>query len=255
MNVSPAEQVGRLCLATLLLCVAAACALAQSNPIPSKTQPDTHTLSSEQATITNQDVLDLLKAGLAPEIVAAKVKASKCMCDTSPVALAELKAAAVPDVVVLAMVESNAPLAGAAKTRSAGLTDIRQAKTVYLDNKSTDFKVFDNLAKKLKEWGFWTVVDRPEDADLVLVFSEQSNYVGAYNTGSVYGSGTYASGSSMSIPLMSQSRFLIAVDRLSSRQLGAVSCERRTSSGYTAGVLVNRMRKRVEDTKKPESKP
>lgn len=217
-------------LAVLLSCVVAPC-LAQTNTARPAAPAEVHSLSSQQATITNGDVLDLVKAGLAPEVVAAKVRASICKCDTSPAALAELKAAAVPDVVILAMVEAGARANGsAAKSESAGLTNIQQAKTVYLDDKSTDFKVFDNLSKKLKDWGAWTVVDRLEDADVVLVFSEQSNYIGAYNTANVYGSGTYASGSGMSVPLMSYPRFLIAVDRASSRQLGAVSCERRMSA-------------------------
>jgi len=79
------------------------------NPAQAPANQGTSTPSPDQAVITNQDVIGMLKAGLSPEIVAAKVKNSKCQCDTSPAALAELRAAAVPDRVILAMVESAAP--------------------------------------------------------------------------------------------------------------------------------------------------
>ncbi len=56
--------------------------------------------------LTNQDVLDMLKAGLTREIVVAKIKSSPSNFDTSPAALTKLKAEGVPDSVILAMVEA-----------------------------------------------------------------------------------------------------------------------------------------------------
>lgn len=55
--------------------------------------------------LTNKDVLDMLKAGLAADIIVAKIKTSETNFDTSPAALAELKAANVPDNVILVMVK------------------------------------------------------------------------------------------------------------------------------------------------------
>jgi len=225
----------------------ASTAAAQDSGSPPEAQPSANqansTLTPNQAVITNQDVTGMLKAGISPEIVAAKVKNSKCRCDTSPAALGELKSAGVPDNVILAMVESVAP-------PPSGLDDIGQAKSVYLVSKGTDLKVFDHLAEKLRKWGRWTIVTRPEQADLLLVFAESQIYFGSMNTASVTSSGTYASGVGMSVPLMSMPRFLMAVDRASGRQLMAVSCERRRSAGYTAGVLVTRMRKQIEKQEK-----
>lgn len=66
-------------------------------------------LSSNQTVITNRDVVSMVKAGLAPEILAAKVRNSDCQCDTSPAALAELKTSGVPDNVILAMVQKTTP--------------------------------------------------------------------------------------------------------------------------------------------------
>ncbi len=62
--------------------------------------------TAEKKPLGNQDVIDLLKAGLTPEVVVAKIKASVCNFDTSPASLKELKSAAVPDAVILAMVQA-----------------------------------------------------------------------------------------------------------------------------------------------------
>jgi|SRR5579863_1740436 len=61
---------------------------------------------SSAKSLTNEDVVDLLKAGLSTEIVVTKIKTSACAFDTSPDALKALKTATVPDVVILAMLQA-----------------------------------------------------------------------------------------------------------------------------------------------------
>jgi hypothetical protein len=56
--------------------------------------------------LNNKDVIEMLKAGLGQEIVIAKIKSSNCAFDTSPDALKSLKAANVPDAVILGMVQA-----------------------------------------------------------------------------------------------------------------------------------------------------
>jgi hypothetical protein len=56
--------------------------------------------------LTNKDILLMLKAGLTPEVVIAKIKSSDCRFDTSPSALKDLKSADVSDAVILAMVQA-----------------------------------------------------------------------------------------------------------------------------------------------------
>src|SRR5262249_8725667 len=132
--------------------------------------------------------------------------------------------------------------------------DIRNAKSIYLVNRSTDQKVFDNLSKKLREWGRWNLVEGPEHADLLLVLAEKGSYLGSVSTASTVGTGAYASGSGTSVALLSDQRFLIAVEPQTERQLDVISCERRAGSGSTAGVLVNRMRKYIEKLETTPSK-
>ena len=62
--------------------------------------------STPQVSLTNKDVLEMVRAGLVPEIIVAKIKATTCAFDTSPTVLKELKEAGVSDTVILAMVQA-----------------------------------------------------------------------------------------------------------------------------------------------------
>lgn len=94
-------------LFTLLLSQAAAAAPAQDaakavqTPAPPPTQ-----VAQAARPLTNDDVLRMLEAKLAPEVVVEKLKESSCDFDTSPAALGRLKEAGVPDALLLLMVMS-----------------------------------------------------------------------------------------------------------------------------------------------------
>jgi len=62
--------------------------------------------SVDQKVLTNSDVLEMLKGGLPPEIVAAKIKSSHCNFATEMSDLKTLRDGGVPDNVVLAMVQA-----------------------------------------------------------------------------------------------------------------------------------------------------
>jgi hypothetical protein len=104
-------------ISSLLVCclsfavIATPASLAQDPPAQeqnaTKAQPVANAL-------TNKDVIDLLKAGLTAEVIVAKIKSSATNFDTSPAALSELKAANVPDDVILAMVGGPATASAAA---------------------------------------------------------------------------------------------------------------------------------------------
>jgi len=113
-------------------------------------------------------------------------------------------------------------------------------------NQSTDVKVFDQLRAKLKEWGRWKILDHEDDADLLLVLSRTSTYVGSMNTASASGSSTYASGFGMSIPLMNEYFSLIAVDRVSQHQLTSASTIRHSISSQSVSALINQINKQIE---------
>ena len=91
--------------------------------LPTSQDPKPETVSTS---LTNKDVLDMVKAGLTSDVIVAKIKSSATSFDTSPTALAELKGASVPDAVILAMVNGpakpgEAPPAGGIVTVPDGM--------------------------------------------------------------------------------------------------------------------------------------
>ena len=60
----------------------------------------------------------MLKSGLSPEIIVAKIKTSVSKFDTAPATLRELKAAGVPEAVILAMLETQNPQAASSRAAS-----------------------------------------------------------------------------------------------------------------------------------------
>lgn len=55
----------------------------------------------------NDDVLAMVKAALAPDVIIAKIRSSACNFETTPAALAQLKAGGVPDAVLLALLDTR----------------------------------------------------------------------------------------------------------------------------------------------------
>ena len=82
--------------------------VSEASPVPQyeTTQNQGQQAPAVPSGLTNKDVLDMLKAGLTPEIVVAKIKSSACSFDTSPATLEALKKAGVPDDVIVAMVQA-----------------------------------------------------------------------------------------------------------------------------------------------------
>ncbi|MBC7933320.1 MAG: hypothetical protein H7Z38_22385 [Rubrivivax sp.] len=54
--------------------------------------------------LTNEDVLKMVEAKLAPEVIVEKIRTSACSFETTPEALQKLKDAGIPDSVLLVMV-------------------------------------------------------------------------------------------------------------------------------------------------------
>jgi hypothetical protein len=81
--------------------------------------------------LTNKDVVDMMKAGLTADIIVAKIKSSETNFDTSPAALAELKAANVPDSVILAMVKPE-PAASTETAPADGVANVPDGTEVEI---------------------------------------------------------------------------------------------------------------------------
>lgn len=136
-----------LCLTFTLAASASPLALA------ARAQPPAPQEQQAPARVSNQEIVDMIKAGLSAEVVIAKIKTSATSFDTSPTALQELKAAGVPDSVILAIVQpagadvpaptaaAAAPVEAAAEVKVPDGTEIE----IVLQNNASgqDLKVGD----------------------------------------------------------------------------------------------------------------
>lgn len=63
--------------------------------------------AAQSQAMSNEDVISLVKAGLSAEIIIAKINSSSVTFDTSAAGLQAIKAANVPDSVILAMIQAS----------------------------------------------------------------------------------------------------------------------------------------------------
>ncbi len=127
--------------------------------------------------LTNKDVIELVKTGLSSEVIVAKIKNSRSNFDTSPAVLGQLKDSGVPEAVILAMVQAPASVMNDAPTISpnkpperSGGKNLYEVRKIFIDEmgKSDDAERFRLLlGEKLSEKGF-TIVEKPDDADAIL---------------------------------------------------------------------------------------
>ena len=95
------KQLTSLLLILLLANIFSPLSVATTHAAISHTQQE-----QTDAPLSNKDILEMISIGLSTEIILAKMKTSACNFDTSTAALRELKKAAVPDAIILAMVQT-----------------------------------------------------------------------------------------------------------------------------------------------------
>jgi hypothetical protein len=80
----------------------------------------------------NADVLALVKAALAPDVIITKIKSSACNFETTPAALEQLKAGGVPDAVIVAMLAASNATAAPQTTSTPVVATTQEARRVKL---------------------------------------------------------------------------------------------------------------------------
>jgi hypothetical protein len=91
---------------SLLICLVLG--VCSSSPAIDGRQASSLPAKTATAPLRNEDVLEMLKTGLSPEIVAAKIGNANCSFDTTVRELENMKAIGTPDLVLLAMVRAPA---------------------------------------------------------------------------------------------------------------------------------------------------
>lgn len=77
----------------------------------------------QPATLTNSDVIEMVKSGLGETVVSVKIRKSESNFDVSAAALVELKKAGVPDGVILLMIEIQEERTAATPVQPAGYSE------------------------------------------------------------------------------------------------------------------------------------
>jgi hypothetical protein len=135
---------------------------------------------------------------------------------------------------------------------------IRDAKTVAVSAQGIELGTMDVVYDELRKWGHWNLTDDASKADLIIVLSSQTYYVGmvAFGSGSAQGSATTygntttaqarATSQAIAIPIFRQTRFLAVVDAKTGASLLSLSCRRREINGdsRTGKTLANELKGR-----------
>ena len=137
--------------------------------------------------LMNKDVIDMLKAGVTPDVVVAKINSAETKFDTSPAALAELKAANVPDHVILAMVKGpvNAVAPNPAALNADGTVNVPDGTEVEIQLQATasgeELKVGDivdfTVVRSVQVNG-WTIFEKDASARARVTTAKRAGHWG-----------------------------------------------------------------------------
>jgi len=119
---------------------------------------------------------------------------------------------------------------------------IRDIRMVCLINTNADLEVFDKLSAEVQDWGRWKIVEKPDQADLLLVLSQSRET----DFSTLHPREIYELYAPYQWPMADQPSTLrlTAIDRSTGRQLLTVSCARHHFPPASQW-LVSRLRKKV----------
>ncbi len=122
--------------------------------------------------LTNESVIELIKAGLSESIILTKIKNSKTEFDTSSSALVKLKESGLSDNIIMAMIEAKPKTNNS--TESEILLEMKDAvgkKKVFVESEDEKSQLI--IIKTLKKNGFEIVVNE-QDTELIIKFDFQT---------------------------------------------------------------------------------
>ncbi|HUL15162.1 MAG TPA: hypothetical protein VLV88_04140 [Terriglobales bacterium] len=139
-----------------------------------------------------------------------------------------------------------------ARTKKAPLPEqILVAKTVYIVNQTKNAKLGETTSNELTKWGRFKIVQKPEDADLIVAVSIRSETVPADSEGAGCDSGTTCGGFSDfgEVHLQGAIHFdcITISDRQTKNQLWSRSAQIRFFVRNPIGNLVKELRKEIKD--------
>lgn len=79
--------------------------ITQASAVQTETPAKTTASPSGKSKLRNDDVIAMARDGLSTDIITAKIDVSECSFDTSPDGISKLKAAKIPDKVIIQMIK------------------------------------------------------------------------------------------------------------------------------------------------------
>lgn len=134
---------------------------------------------SVQIRLTNQDVIEMNKAGMSEPIILAKINASPTNFDTSPNTLQELKKAGLSDAIILAMVQPAKSAAPQAENAPVSVS-VNPVDMAVPDGTEIEVQLKNNLSgeeAKMGEVVDFTVV-RDVQVNGVTVITQGASAIG-----------------------------------------------------------------------------
>ena len=201
--------------------------------------------ASTAKAISNKEVLELHEAGLSSQVIVNAIRQSgRRDFDLTPPALIELKRRGVPDSVVLEMQNStNADIqAHSGETAPSRFPSLAESKTAFLVNAAVGPNWigtgdrFRELREELTRWGRFQLVERPDDADLIVTLATAASG----QTGAVAVGNAIVASSSPVYVLSIQQNATGRVLWSSSEQVGSFSAK------ATLTKIVQRMKKEIK---------
>lgn len=120
--------------------------------------------------LSNEDIIHLVKAGIAENLILAKIKSSNAKFDTTSNGLITLKSSGVSDSLILAMIEAASKATVSSKSSSSSrifsLRDVVGKRKVFIE--CDDKKSLTAITKVLTKSGFEVV--NPDTAELRISF-------------------------------------------------------------------------------------
>ena len=156
-----------------------------------------HTKSSTDVALKNEDVIQMTRAGLSPEVILAKLRGSSCKFDTSPSSLVAMKEAGVADDVLLEMVRNPngqpvkeeepkaAPTPETVVSRQSPadnlpeyghISEIRRMRRVFVIADDIDSQNL--LVNALQSYDGLQIVGSPDRAEIFVGFTQGSSATG-----------------------------------------------------------------------------
>jgi hypothetical protein len=232
-------------------------------PPPSRTAlplppvaPSIATPPPSQETLTNETLIKLAKAGLSDEVIVGMMRSQAGQYSTTPTSVIAMKQAGVSDTVIAAMVGvrgaaavkegGGGQVAKPNDTKHAPLPEkLAHAKTAFLENRSGDQKLADNIYGQITDWERWAFVTDRGRADILLILTNEESFAGVMTTGSATAIGRSAYGTAIGIPLSQEYVYLHIVDRETGDVLWTAKSRVKIGAGRTAGTLVSDLKERL----------